>query len=135
MMKLMMPLDSPYYNGPWNRAQTSRFQRHSIFPSSRRPSTPSKPYTSTPPRCPLRYGKSPPLSHAPLLTRSRAFRNLPQRTRVGVGAALLAWGTAGLYLSDTAEKKLGLEPSEEDRAALDAVIPRITVVKRDAGKS
>jgi hypothetical protein len=51
--------------------------------------------------------------------------------RIGVGLAFLAWGTAGLYLSDSAEKKFGLEASEKDRAALEVVVPRITVVERE----
>jgi hypothetical protein len=64
----------------------------------------------------------------------RAFRNLSPRTRIGVGVALLTWGVVGLYVSDTAEKKLGLEPSAQDREALEAVIPRITAVDRETGR-
>lgn len=45
--------------------------------------------------------------------------------------AFLAWGTAGLYVSDAAEKKLGFEASEKERAALGEVVPRITMVDRD----
>jgi hypothetical protein len=48
--------------------------------------------------------------------------------------ALLTWGVVGLYVSDTAEKKLGLEPSAQDREALEAVIPRITAVDRETGR-
>jgi hypothetical protein len=70
-----------------------------------------------------------------LLTNPRAFRNLPQRTRVGVGVGILAWGAIGLYISDSAEKKLGLEPSQQDKEALQAVVPRISVVEREEGKS
>jgi hypothetical protein len=75
--------------------------------------------------------------HGPtfLLTHPRAFRNLPQRTRVAVGVGILAWGTIGLYISDSAEKKLGLEPSQQDKEALQAVVPRISVVEREEGKS
>lgn len=50
---------------------------------------------------------------------------------MAVGAGFLAWGTIGLYLSDTAEKKLGMEPSEQDKAAL----PRIIAVERDDDKA
>ena len=50
---------------------------------------------------------------------------------IGVGIAVLAWGTIGLYISDTAEKKLGFEPSEKEKQALEAVVPKITVVERE----
>jgi hypothetical protein len=69
------------------------------------------------------------------LTRLRTFRNLPQRTRAGIGLAFLAWGTIGLYISDSAEKKFGLEPSQTDKEALEAVVPRISVVERGDRKS
>lgn len=68
------------------------------------------------------------------LTRSRAFKNLPPKTRMGVGAAIIAWGTIGLYVTDSVEKPLGFEPSEQDRQALDAVIPKISIVERDDEK-
>jgi hypothetical protein len=48
--------------------------------------------------------------------------------------AFLAWGAIGLYTSDSAEKKLGLEPSEKDKQALEAVVPKIMLVERE-GKS
>jgi len=60
-----------------------------------------------------------------------SFTNLSPRTRLGVGVAILAWGTIGLYISDTAEKKLGFEPSEEDKRALDAALPKIRTVEKD----
>jgi hypothetical protein len=62
----------------------------------------------------------------------RTFTNLPPRTRLSLGAAFLAWGTIGLYISDSTEKKLGFEATEKDRAALEAVVPRIVTVERDA---
>lgn len=37
---------------------------------------------------------------------------------MGVGAGIIAWGAAGLYLSDRAEERLGLAPTEEDRREL-----------------
>ncbi|TVY29527.1 hypothetical protein LHYA1_G001494 [Lachnellula hyalina] len=60
----------------------------------------------------------------------QSFRNLSPRTRLGLGVGFIAWGTIGLYLSDRAEKKFGLEATERDREAL----PRITIVERE-GKS
>ncbi|KAI0011276.1 hypothetical protein F4779DRAFT_615743 [Xylariaceae sp. FL0662B] len=61
----------------------------------------------------------------------QSFRNLSPRTRIGVGLGLLAWGFVGLQLSDRAEERFGLTPSEEDKAALRQLGPRITVVDRD----
>ena len=60
----------------------------------------------------------------------RNFRNLPQKTRIGIGLGFLAWGTIGLYVSDSAEKKLGFEPKEEDKKALEAAVPKITFVEK-----
>lgn len=47
-----------------------------------------------------------------------------------IGAGLLAWGTAGLFISDAAEKKLGFEPTEKEREALKSVVPKISMVER-----
>ncbi|TVY59327.1 hypothetical protein LSUE1_G009482, partial [Lachnellula suecica] len=60
----------------------------------------------------------------------RSFKSLSPRTQMGVGLAFLAWGTIGLYVADSAEKRFGFEPSEKDREAL----PKISVVERE-GKS
>ncbi|KAJ8071791.1 hypothetical protein OCU04_002105 [Sclerotinia nivalis] len=56
-----------------------------------------------------------------------SFRALPPRTRAMIGASFIAWGTIGLYLSETAEKKLGFEPTEQDKAKM----PKITVVEKE----
>lgn len=48
-----------------------------------------------------------------------------------IGAGLLTWGTAGLFISDAAEKKMGLEPTEQEKEALRAVVPKISMVERD----
>jgi len=44
---------------------------------------------------------------------------------------LLSWGAIGLYATDTAEEKLGFKPSEEEKAALQAITPRISAVDRE----
>jgi hypothetical protein len=62
----------------------------------------------------------------------RSYRNLSPRTRIGVGIGILAWGFIGLQLSDRAEEKFGLKPTEEDKAALSQLAPRIIAV--DKGK-
>lgn len=64
----------------------------------------------------------------------RSYQNLSPRARLSVGAGLLAWGVVGLLLSERAEQKLGLTPSEEDKAALDRMLPKITVAERDQRK-
>ena len=48
-----------------------------------------------------------------------------------IGAGLLAWGTAGLFISDAAEKNLGCEATEQEKEALKAVVPKISMVERD----
>ncbi|XDG09130.1 hypothetical protein ABKA04_008745 [Annulohypoxylon sp. FPYF3050] len=60
-----------------------------------------------------------------------SFRNLSPRTRIGVGLGLLTWGAVGLHLSDRAEERYGLTPTEDDKAALAKVLPRITAVDRN----
>ncbi|KAI0899995.1 hypothetical protein F4806DRAFT_492986 [Annulohypoxylon nitens] len=60
-----------------------------------------------------------------------SFRNLSRRVRIGVGLGLLTWGAVGLHLSDRAEERYGFTPTEEDKAALDKVLPRIITVDRN----
>lgn len=43
----------------------------------------------------------------------------------------MAWGVAGLYLSDRAEEKFGYTPTEQDKTALEKLKPKIHVVDRD----
>lgn len=52
------------------------------------------------------------------------------KARIGVGLGLLAWGAIGLQLSDRAEERYGFKPTEEDKAALEKALPRITAVER-----
>ncbi|PKS08912.1 hypothetical protein jhhlp_003525 [Lomentospora prolificans] len=63
----------------------------------------------------------------------RAYKNLSPTTRLGVGIGVIAWGAIGLYLSDRAEERYGLTPSEADRAALERVTPKILIVDRPKG--
>lgn len=55
----------------------------------------------------------------------RSFRNLAPRTRLLVGLGIIAWGGIGLALSDTTEKKFGLEATEEDRVRLREGLPSL----------
>ena len=43
----------------------------------------------------------------------------------------MAYAVAGLYLSDTAEEKFNMKATDEDRAKLKEMIPRIHTVERD----
>lgn len=63
----------------------------------------------------------------------RAYNNLSSKTRVGVGIGVIAWGVAGLYLSDRAEEKY--QAPAEDKAAVERLIPRVTVVDKEDGSS
>ncbi|KAI1755225.1 hypothetical protein F4782DRAFT_490567, partial [Xylaria castorea] len=62
----------------------------------------------------------------------QTFRNLSPKARIGVGLGLLAWGAVGLQLSDGAEERY-FKSTEEDRAALRQIAPRITTVDRNSG--
>ncbi|PCD19238.1 hypothetical protein FGRA07_06043 [Fusarium graminearum] len=61
----------------------------------------------------------------------QAYKNLSSKTRLGVGVAVIAWGAAGLMLTDPLEKSLGLTPTEEDKAELDKYTPKIVTVVKD----
>ncbi|KAL7818806.1 hypothetical protein V8C44DRAFT_319155 [Trichoderma aethiopicum] len=60
----------------------------------------------------------------------KAYKNLTPNTRLGVGVAVIAWGIAGLYISDKAEESFGFTPTEEDKAELRNMAPRITTVDK-----
>ncbi|KAK8128273.1 hypothetical protein PG984_009381 [Apiospora sp. TS-2023a] len=62
----------------------------------------------------------------------QSFRNLSPRMRLGVGLGLLAWGAVGLQLSDRAEDKYGFKASDEEKARLRQLAPRIVTVDRDS---
>ncbi|KAK7418378.1 hypothetical protein QQX98_003998 [Neonectria punicea] len=64
----------------------------------------------------------------------KAFKNLPPKTRAGVGVAVIAWGTAGLYVSNQVEENFGFTPTEEDKARLSQYTPRIVAVERNQGR-
>ena len=43
----------------------------------------------------------------------------------------MAYAVAGLYLSDTAEEKFGMKATDEDKAKLREMIPKIHAVDKD----
>ncbi|OAQ86861.1 hypothetical protein VFPBJ_00901 [Purpureocillium lilacinum] len=72
-----------------------------------------------------------PLASSPSII---AYKNLSPKTRLAVGVGVIAWGVAGLYLSDRAEEKFGYTPSDKDKEELRSWTPRIvTVEKPDRG--
>ncbi|OCL11273.1 hypothetical protein AOQ84DRAFT_374152 [Glonium stellatum] len=59
------------------------------------------------------------------------YRSLPSRTRVLIGVGIMGYAGLGLLLSDTAEEKFGLVPTEKDKEELDKIIPKVRLVDRD----
>jgi hypothetical protein len=43
---------------------------------------------------------------------------------------VIAWGVAGLYLSDKAEEHFGLTPTEKDKEDLEKLKPQLHMVDR-----
>ncbi|CAM1511406.1 Fc.00g089190.m01.CDS01 [Cosmosporella sp. VM-42] len=64
----------------------------------------------------------------------KAYKNLSTKARLGVGVGIIAWGAAGLYLSDQAEEKFGYTPTEEDKAELSRYTPKIITVEKNQEK-
>ncbi|KAF1843328.1 uncharacterized protein K460DRAFT_407688 [Cucurbitaria berberidis CBS 394.84] len=58
------------------------------------------------------------------------FKAIPPRTRVMIGVGIMAYAGAGLYLSDKAEERFGLTPTEKDREELRNAMPTIAAVER-----
>jgi hypothetical protein len=56
---------------------------------------------------------------------------LSPKAKLGVGVGFIGWGVIGLFISDRAEEKFGYTPSEQDKAALDMLKPKIHMVERD----
>ncbi|THY97302.1 hypothetical protein D6C92_03463 [Aureobasidium pullulans] len=57
------------------------------------------------------------------------YNSLSPKTRLMVGGGAMAYACIGLFLSDTAEEKLGYTPTEEDKRKLREAMPRIRVVE------
>jgi hypothetical protein len=47
-----------------------------------------------------------------------------------IGVGVMAYAGAGLFLSDKAEEKFGLTPTEKDMAELRESLPKISTVDR-----
>ncbi|KAL1621285.1 hypothetical protein SLS56_009279 [Neofusicoccum ribis] len=59
------------------------------------------------------------------------YRASAPKTRLLLGAGLIAWGAIGLYTTETAEKAFDMVPSEEDKKKLDQALPKISVVEKE----
>jgi hypothetical protein len=47
-----------------------------------------------------------------------------------IGVGVMAYAGAGLYISDKAEEKFGLTPTEKDQQQLRDVIPKVSTIER-----
>lgn len=83
-------------------------------------------------RPPALHPSSLPIPYLPLIhfadEKSSFYNSLSPKTRLMVGGGLIGYATLGLFLSDTAEEKLGYTPTEEDKKRLREAMPRIRVV-------
>ncbi|KAL5119366.1 hypothetical protein ACEQ8H_002635 [Pleosporales sp. CAS-2024a] len=58
------------------------------------------------------------------------YKAMTPKTRVGIGVGIMAYAAAGLFLSDQAEEKFGLAPTDKDMADLREALPKVTTVDR-----
>ncbi|KAH3952004.1 hypothetical protein HBI56_146610 [Parastagonospora nodorum] len=58
------------------------------------------------------------------------YRAITPKTRIMIGVGVMAYAGAGLFLSDKAEEKFGLTPTEKDMAELRESLPKISTVDR-----
>jgi len=60
----------------------------------------------------------------------RWYKGITPKTRIFIGVGIMAYAGVGLFLSDKAEEKFGLVPTEKDKEELRKAIPTITVVEK-----
>ncbi|KAF2824413.1 hypothetical protein CC86DRAFT_408491 [Ophiobolus disseminans] len=58
------------------------------------------------------------------------YKGITPKTRVFIGVGIMAYAGLGLFLSDKAEEKFGLTPTEKDHEELRNALPKITTVER-----
>lgn len=61
----------------------------------------------------------------------RKYRGLSPKTRLLIGGGIMAYAVLGLLVSDEAEKKFGMVPTEEDKKELKSWVPKVTMVDRN----
>lgn len=60
----------------------------------------------------------------------RWYKGIAPKVRILIGVGIMGYAGAGLYLSDKAEEKLGLVPTEKDKEDLRNALPKISVVEK-----
>jgi len=61
----------------------------------------------------------------------QSYTSLPPRTKLYLGLGLITWSSIGLWVTSTAEQKLGMQASEEDLKKLKEVVPKVRWVDKD----
>ena len=56
---------------------------------------------------------------------------LTPRTRLLLGIGIITWGGLGLLVTDHAEKRFNMIPTDKDREKLEEVMPKITILERE----
>lgn len=59
------------------------------------------------------------------------YKGITPKTRVVIGVGIMAYAGLGMLLTDKAEEKFGLTPTEKDKEELRNVLPKITTVERN----
>jgi hypothetical protein len=103
------------------------FERRHSFSQLFSPSTPAQPHPQ--------HGDLAVCIHViaslrALLTHHRWYRAITPKTRVFIGVGVMAYAGMGLFLSDKAEEKFGLTPTEKDMEELREALPKISTVDR-----
>ena len=71
---------------------------------------------------------------SPLTVVHRSYRKLAPRTRLYLGIGIMIWAGLGIILTDRAEEKFDLVPTEKDKERLEEAVPRIRFVERNGNK-
>ncbi|KAG0129249.1 hypothetical protein HOY82DRAFT_488357, partial [Tuber indicum] len=61
----------------------------------------------------------------------RFYKSLSTKTRLIIGGGVILYAGVGLLLTDVAEEKFDLVPSEEDKRQLKELVPKVRVVDRE----
>ncbi|KAK3114108.1 hypothetical protein LTR53_007893 [Teratosphaeriaceae sp. CCFEE 6253] len=61
----------------------------------------------------------------------QSYRALSMRTRLCIGAGIMAYAGFGMLVSDKAEEALGLVPTDEEKRRLKDAMPKIHTVDRE----
>jgi hypothetical protein len=62
----------------------------------------------------------------------RWYKGIAPKTRMIIGVGIVAYAGLGLFLSDKAEEKFGLVPTEKDREELKNAMPKIIPIERSS---